>query len=136
MFNITRFFIPQSHFSPELFPMFTWLFLSGRIYFSQDPNRPAHIFDFPSSQFEFLKILIDYFFIMGRQAKKCPKKCTRHLFSLKPVHYSAFFSRESQFSYCSQNSKTYPVIPKFNRDGKPYTTAFILAMDQVLIVII
>jgi len=68
---------------------------------------------------------------MGRQPKKCPKKCTKHLFSLKPVHYSAFFSRESQFSYCSQNSKTYGNIPKFNTDRKAYTASFILACDQV-----
>lgn len=56
------------------------------------------MFDQKNLNFENLILVI--FLLMGRKAKKCPKNCLKHLLILKPVHYSAFFSRESSMSFC------------------------------------
>lgn len=68
---------------------------------------------------------------MGKQTKKCPKKCEKHRFILKPVHYSAVFSRELEASYCPASEKHPSIMPKFNKDKKNYTVSFFLPADQV-----
>ena len=70
---------------------------------------------------------------MGRKPTKCPKKCSHHLFSLKPVRYSAYFSREVQVSFCPATLKHHPIHPYFNRDLKHYSPSFTLKEDQVFI---
>ena len=68
---------------------------------------------------------------MGRKPTKCGKKCEQHLFSLKPVRYSAYFSREVQVSFCPALLKHPHIHPTFNRDRKYYTYSFSLKEDQV-----
>ena len=68
---------------------------------------------------------------MGRKATKCRKTCKNHLFSLKPLHYSAYFSKEVVVSFCPPTLKDHPVLPVFNTDRKYYTSTFSLKEDQV-----
>lgn len=68
---------------------------------------------------------------MGKKPAKCPKKCMNHLFVLKPVHSSAFLSREVQVSYCPVSGGDPPIIPSFNKDRKHYTCSFYLQQDMV-----
>ena len=70
-------------------------------------------------------------FIMGKRTKKCPKMCEKHRFILKPVHYSAVFSRELEASYCPTHPSHPSIMPKFNKDKKHYTIGFYLPVDHV-----
>lgn len=68
---------------------------------------------------------------MGRKPTKCPKKCSHHIFSLKPMKYSAYFTREVEVCFCPATLKSCPIFPTFNTDRKHYTSAFILPEDRV-----
>jgi hypothetical protein len=74
------------------------------------------------------------YFIMGKKSKRCPKKCLTHSFLLKPVHYSANFSRELSASFCPLLLVNPSITPKFNRDNRSYTSSFILPADDVTVV--
>ena len=68
---------------------------------------------------------------MGRKPTKCPKKCPKHLISLKAIYHSAYFSREVHVSFCPPTLNQHPVFPTFNRDRKHYTSSFIHRCEQV-----
>lgn len=68
---------------------------------------------------------------MGRKAKRCPKKCVKHSFLLKPVHYSANFSRELQASFCPSSLTDLSITPTFNKDKRYFTSSFYLPVDSV-----
>ena len=86
--------------------------------------------------FSFKKNFVFYvnalYFIMGKRTKRCPKKCEKHKFILKPIHYTAVFSRELEADYCSVNKKHPSIIPTFNNDKKHFTIGFFLPTDNVL----
>ncbi len=50
---------------------------------------------------------------------------------LKPVHYSAVFSRELEASYCPASLTDPSITPRFNKDKRHFTTSFLLPVDQV-----
>ena len=68
---------------------------------------------------------------MGRKPTKCPKKCPKHLFSLKPIQQSVHYSRELNVSFCPPTLNQHPVYPTFNKDRKHYTSSFCLHDEKV-----
>ena len=91
-------------------------------------SRSPTLFFFWKSPIFFTSCII---FIMGKRTKRCPKNCEKHRFILKPVHYSAVFSRELEASYCPSHPNHPSIMPKFNKDKKHYTIGFYLPADHV-----
>lgn len=68
---------------------------------------------------------------MGKRIKKCPEKCLKHAFLLKPVHYSALFSRELSACFCPTCEVKSSITPKFNNDQRYFTVSFYIPVDSV-----
>ena len=68
---------------------------------------------------------------MGRKPKRCPKKCERHRFLLKPVAYFAHLSRDLDACFCPSSLKDPSITPTFNKDNCYFTSGFYLPVDYV-----
>ena len=106
-----------------------WLFIPSMGAFSTRTPASPRFFSFKKNFVFYVNAL---YFIMGKRTKRCPKKCEKHKFILKPIHYTAVFSRELEADYCSVNKKHPSIIPTFNNDKKHFTIGFFLPTDNVL----